>query len=171
MSQPETIPSKIANLQGIYERRYVRRKEAFDELSSEAAEDIDPLVTEHKKAVRAFEDHFDECLLKYGRDPNSMPLDDRDPHELKSARSLKRTMEDAQAAVRKKEAELNKNLKNTNAYTALRTAQIEYEDWLAKVCTHFQCCAADLDWNEREIKRPQEVCQEVPAELLAVPVD
>ena len=165
----EQIPSELVNLKEIHERRYLRRKDAFDQAGKDALKALDQLMAEHKKAVRAYEDHYDDGLLKYGREPNKMPLDDRDAHEVKKARALKRAIEDAEAAVRREEAKVNETLRKVPEFEALKTAQVEFEDWLAKVCAHLKCCAADLDWKERRIQRAASTQVGVPRELLVLP--
>src|SRR5579862_972813 len=91
MSDPttESIPSELVNLKSIYERRFTRRKDVLDEKQREMLKSLEPLIAAHRKAVHECEDHFDEGVLKYSRDPNKMAIDERDPAEVKLARRLK----------------------------------------------------------------------------------
>jgi len=164
----DAIPSELVNLQEIHARRIQRRKEALEERNKESGKVLEPLVAEYNKAVRAYEDHFDEGLLKYGHDPNKMPMDEREPQEVKLARKLKRAIEDAEAKVRKKEAEVLATVRGTAEFTAFQDAQRQFEDWLSKVCVFLKCCAADLDWPKRQITR-HGIKASIPAELLVVP--
>lgn len=164
----EQIPSELVNLKEVYQRRLLRRKEVTDKMNQDLIASLQPLADEHKRAVRAFEDHFDDALVKYGRDPKAMPLDDRDPLEAKRARALARAVEDAESQVRRKEHDLVRKLQEMPEYAAFKKAQEEFEDWLAKVCLHLKCCPADLSWEERRISR-QGKPAEVPQEILAVP--
>ena len=120
------------------------------------------------QAVHEYEDHFDDGLLKYGRDPNKMAMDEREPSEVKVARKLKRAIEDSEAAVRNKESELSNQFKGLAEFKTFKAAQEEFEDWLSKVCIHFHCCPEDLDWQNRVVKR-KGTESSVPAELLSVP--
>lgn len=167
----EPIPSELVNLKEVYERRYLRRKEVVDKMNQEAMDSLTPLIDDHKKAVRAYEDHFDDGLLKYGRDPNKMPFDDRDPAEVKIARTLKRAVEDAESAVRRKEQDLSNSLKESSEFKTLKKAREDFEDWLAGVCAHLKCCASDLDWQARVVKQSAAEKTEIPAALLAIPQD
>lgn len=164
----EQIPSELVNLKEVYQRRILRRKEVTDKMDQDLVTSLQALVDEHKRAVRAFEDHFDDAFVKYGRDPKGMPLDDRDPLEAKRARALARAVEDAESQVRRKESDLVRQLQETTEYASFKEAQEQFEDWLAEVCRHLKCCPADLKWEERRISR-QGKPAELPQEILAVP--
>lgn len=170
MSEPATdlIPSEVMNLRAIYERRCTRRKEALDEKQREIVKGLEPLIVIHRKALYAFEDHCDAGMLKYGRDPNKMATNERDPAEVKESPSLKRAVDDAEAQLRSKDIDLTAQLKSLPEYQAFRAAQAEFEDWISNVCLHLRCCAEDLDWQTRKIKRYDESGQ-IPTTLLAVP--
>lgn len=166
----DSIPSELINLKLIYERRVLRRKEAFEECQRDLAKSLDSLIGAHRKAVHIYEDYFDDGLLKYGRDPNKMAIDERNPTEVREARRLKRVVEEAELAVRKQEGLLTAELKARPEYKSFRLAEVEFEDWLAQICSHFRCAIADLDWAAGVIKR-KSIDRSLPSSLLVLPSD
>jgi hypothetical protein len=164
----DCIPAELVQLHEVHQRRIARRRESLGSYASKSTNILEPLIKRHREAVHQYEDHFDDGLLKYHRDPNQMAIGERDPLEVKRARALKRTVEDAEQAVRQKEQELNEKLKLTEEYRMLSIAQREFDEWQSQVCTFLSCCVADLNWKERRIRRDTRL-MELPEGLLVLP--
>lgn len=163
---PDFIPSEIVNAYQVYLRRIQRRTEAFENLRTERAKPVEELLAKHRSALRRYEDQFDESLLKYRRDPNKMPIEERDPLEVKETRTLKRAVEDAERSAQEASRQLMGDLRGTSEFIEFRKATEEFEDWMGRVCTFMRCSANELDWKTFQIKRRSCLKAAIPTDLL-----